>query len=224
MKTLSKLLALGALGVILGIVPAPTATAVIPEVSYLPVEEPLDVGGTVLQPGVYVIKVVPNIANRNILQVLNEEQTKVFATVLSIPHAVSATEEQTNTQFIFFPASGNSPRALRTWFNAESTSGGGHDIVYPERRAVEIAMVANAPVVAYKDDTTIEEMKTTELELVTPDQKIAVYVPPPPPAQIAMVSDEDDELPRTAGNGPLFLTLGLLLVVVAASARAFRTT
>jgi hypothetical protein len=225
MKLFARLLAFGALGVIsvFGLAPAPLANAQIPEVSYLPVEEPLDVGGTTLQPGVYVIRVIPSMTNRNILQVTNEDRTKVFATLLSVPHALQASADAKDTKFIFYPAVGDSPRALRTWFNAETTSDGGHDIVYPETRALQIASVVKEPVVAYKDETKVEELKTTPLEVVNADQKIASYTEPNPPAKVAEMS-EGAGMPRTAGNGPAFLVFGLLALAFAASVRAYRVT
>ncbi|MFA6954833.1 MAG: hypothetical protein WC538_03055 [Thermoanaerobaculia bacterium] len=223
MKLFARLLAFGALGLIpvLGFAPAPSASAQIPETSYLPVEEPLDVGGTILQPGTYVIQVLPSISNRNILQVTNEDRTKIFATVLSVPHALPATEDAKDTKFIFYPASGDSPRALRTWFNAESTSNGGHDIVYPEERAMQIAAAVKEPVIAYKDDTKVEELKTTPLEVVNADQKVASYTERDLPAKVAEMS-EGAGMPRTAGSGPSFLIFGLLALAVALSVRAFR--
>ncbi|MCM2317342.1 MAG: hypothetical protein NDJ92_19515, partial [Thermoanaerobaculia bacterium] len=162
--------------------------------------------------------------NRNMLQVTNEDRTKVYATVLSVPHALPATEEEKHTKFIFYPASNGAPRALRTWFAPDSTSDGGHDIVYPERRAMQIASAAMTPVVAYKDETPPEELKTAQLEVVTPDQKIATYVEPAPTETQKVASmAEGAELPRTAGNGPLLLTFGLLLVVGALGLRAVRS-
>lgn len=222
MNKLTKWLALSAVAITLGVLSPSSASAVIPEVSYLPVEEPLDVGGTILEPGVYLIRVLPSISNRNLLQITNEDRTKVYATVLSIPHPLPATEEAKDTKFVFYPASNGAPRALRTWFAPDSTSDGGHDIVYPERRAMQIASVAMTPVVAYKDETPVEELKTTELELVTPDQKVAEYVEQVPTEKVASMA-EGSEMPRTASNGPLLLTLGLLLVVGALGLRAVRS-
>ena len=220
MKLFTRVLALGVFGVICGIVPTPASATPIPEVSYLPVEEPLDVGGTILEPGVYVIRVLPSDSNRNLLQITNEDRTIIFATVLSVPHALPASDEMRDTKFVFFPASNGAPRALRTWFNGETTSDGGHDIVYPERRAMQIAAVVKEPVVAYKNETVTEELKTTPLEIVTPEQAIATYVEPAPQKVAGM--SEGAGMPRTAGSGPLLSALGLLALVVAASLRVFR--
>jgi hypothetical protein len=110
MKVLMKLLVLSAFAVIFGMISAPNAFATIPEGSFLRAEESVDVGGTILEPGVYVIRVLPEIGNRNLLQVTNEDGSKIYATVLSIPHALPAEREQGNTAYVFYPAIEGSPR------------------------------------------------------------------------------------------------------------------
>lgn len=226
MKALKTLIALSVFAVIFGTISAPEAMAQIQEASYLRITEPLDIGGTVLEPGVYVIRVLPSIENRNSLQVTNEDRSKVYATVLSIPHALPSTTHQINTEFVYYPATSGSPRALRTWFAPNATSHGGHDVVYPERRALELAVVVKEPVVAYKDTTPPEELKTAELVVVTPEKVVAPYVEPTPapaPAPAVAVVAETRELPHTASRLPLFATLGALMLCAAIGIRALRT-
>jgi hypothetical protein len=221
MRAVTRLLALTACVVIFGMVAAPNAMATIPEGSYLRLAQPLDVGGTILQPGVYVIKVLPSIGNRNLLQVTNEDQSKVFATVLSIPHAIGATNDQGNTSFVYYPAVAGTPQALRTWFAPDSASGGGHDIVYPKPRAMELAAVVKAPVVAYTEVAKPEELATTTLVVVTPEKVVTAYVEPAPAPKPVMVA-EAREMPRTAGRIPLVVTLGVMLLCAAVGVRVLR--
>lgn len=228
MKALTRLLALSAFVVIFGVISVPHAVAQIDEASHLSVAEPLDVGGTILQPGAYVIRVQPLFTNRNILEVTNEDRSKVFARVLSIPHGLSPRKEQEHakfTEYVYFPAIEGSPQALRTWFAPGSTSGGGHDIVYPERRAMQLAAVVKEPVIAIKDETKTEELKTVKLLVVTPEKEVIAFVEPmpaPAPAQKPVMIAEARELPKTAGRLPLFATLGLLLLGTAVGIRALR--
>jgi hypothetical protein len=224
MKALTRLLALSAFAVIFGVIVATDAIAQKPETSFLRLGQQTDVGGTVLEPGVYVITVLPDIQNRNILQVTNEDRSKVFATVLSIPHGTGQ-KVQTNTEYVFYPATEGSPQALRTWFAPRSASEGGHDIVYPARRAMQLAAAVKEPVVAYKDETKTEDLKTVELVVVTPAKEVIAYVAPTPaptPAPKPVVIAEARELPRTASHVPLFAMLGLLLLSAAVGIRAFR--
>lgn len=222
MKTATGLLAFTAMIVIFGVIATPGAFAMMTESSVLRLTEPLDVGGTVLQPGVYVIKILPNSPNRNLLRVTNEDGSEVFATVLSIPHSLDTTQDPADSSFVYYPAVAGTPRALRTWFASDSTSGGGHDIVYPRPRAMELAAAVEAPVVAYADEAEPEELETAELVVVTPEQEVTPYHAPSPAPKPVMVA-EMSELPATASRVPLFGSLGLLLIGLAMGIRTLRT-
>ncbi len=224
MKAFSKLMVLSAVVVIVGGITAPGAMAApIPETSFLTVTEPLDVGGTVLQPGRYVIRVLPKNANRNFLQVTNEDLSEIYATVLSVPHPDPVERDDTNfTEFVYYPPTENSPRALRTWFAADPVSGGGHDIVYPEGRAMQLATGGKAPVVAYKDAVE-PDLETVELEVVNPEKKVVKYVAPKPVAPKPAVKVVPvRELPRTASRTPLMGLLGFLMIGAALVVRSIR--
>lgn len=206
------------------------AFAQTPEVSVLPVTEPLDVGGTILQPGTYHIRVVPSTTDRNKIQVMSIDGTKVFATALTIPHPLEPGEEVPNTTFVYYPAGEGQPRALRTWFARDpEASQGGHDIVYSESRAKQLARIANSRVVYYPEDTVVAEVETPALSVVTPEATVETYTWTPPPTPIAestpapMVSstetDDDVPMPATASNVPLIALLGLMSL---AGAVAFR--
>lgn len=224
MKAATRFLVLSALALVFCVISTPSAFATIPEGSFLRAAEPVDVGGTILQPGVYVIRVLPSIANRNLLQVTNEDGTKVFATVLSIPHAYDNMESPPTTEYVFYPTVAGTPQALRTWFAPDSTSGGGHDIVYPQQRAMELAELVKEPVVAYPAETKPEEIKTAPLVVVTPEKKIAPYVAPAPQPKMVKVEKvaQVQPMPRTASHVPLFAALGLMLLGAAIAIRALR--
>lgn len=214
------------------------AFAQTPEVSVLPVTEPLDVGGTILQPGTYHIRVMPSTTDRNKIQVTSVDGTQVFATALTVPHPLEPGEEVPSTTFIYYPAGDGQPRALRTWFAPDpEASQGGHDIVYDEARAKQLARLANSRVVYYPPTTTVTEVKTTDLQVVTPEATVETYTYIPPatvtetrtttvtetttdttPMTSASTTD-DVEMPATASNVPLMALLGLISL---AGAVAFR--
>lgn len=206
------------------------AFAQTPEVSVLPVTEPLDVGGTILEPGTYHIRVIPSTTDRNKIQVTSVDGTKVFATALSVPHPLEPGEEVPSTTFIYYPAGEGQPRALRTWFapNPEASQGG-HDIVYDESRAKQLARLANSRVVYYPPTTTITEIETSDLQVVTPEATVETYTYIPPATVIETTRDttpmtsasttDDVEMPATASNVPLMALLGLISL---AGAVAFR--
>lgn len=217
MKSMMKLIVASAFALM---VVVPSAVAQIPEVSVLPVSEPLQIGDTVLQPGTYTIKLVPGFSNRNIVQVTSQDGSTVHATVLSVPHQLGPGEELPNTMFVFYPAEAGQPRALRTWFAADAVSNGGHDIVYEESRARMLARAANARVVSYTDDVAEADFGTTELRVVSPDATIETYRVPATTVQVAEARPM--ELPATAGRVPMIALLGLLAVVGAVAVRFVR--
>lgn len=226
MKDVLKLMRFGVLVVLIS---ASAAFAQTPEVSTLPVDEPLDVGGTILQPGTYVLKVIPTLGDRNRVQVTSVDGTKIYATVLTVPHDLEPDEEIPNTRLVFFPAGDGSPRALRTWFPPNTAMEAGHDFVYEESRARQLARLANEPVVTYRGDVTDD----TELQVITPQETFEVYTPPAPapepvPAPAPQISSApadttaDIEMPQTAGKVPMIALLGLMAFAAAAFVRFVR--
>lgn len=210
MMKLMKGLALGTIVAFLGVAYAPGATAQInTETTLFTLTEPMDVGGAVLEPGTYRIKVVELSSNRNVVQVTNEAGSKVFAAVLATPHVIKTEEAIPESRFIYFPAIAGQPKALRTWFAHDTPYG--QDIIYPKRRALELAAAAKVPVIAIPDDVKEAEYKSVPLAVVTPEQQVKPYEEPAPagPALVAEARPEK-KLPATASNVPLFGALGLL--------------
>ncbi len=183
-------------------------TAEFNETGYFTVTEPLDVGSTTLQPGEYQISVIPGRWDRNMLQVWNADRTELFTTLLSVPHQEGPEGLQvTEGRYVYYPASATHNKALRTWFDATTPTSGGHDIVYPKSRALELASLAKEPVVAVPDEVKEADLETAPLVVVTPDKKVKPYettIPEEPPVKVA------EKLPQTASNVPLYAGLGLL--------------
>jgi hypothetical protein len=179
--------------------------------------EPLDVGGTILPPGDYNIIVVSGRIDRNMLQVWNAEGTELLTTLLSVPHREGPSGVQVpENRYIYYPASDDSPRALRTWFASNTPNSGGHDIVYSKARAMELAARVEEPVVAIPDEVQVAELETVPLVVVTPEKKVVPYKPPTieePPAKLAQKAPPQRLLPQTASNVPLIAGLGFLSLV-----------
>ena len=215
MKKMMTCLALGTF-VALVATTAPAYAQSDRENSTFTVTEPVDVGGFVLQPGTYLIRVVTLESNRNMVQVTNEDQTKVFASVLATPHPIREGEAAPSSRYVYYTTAPGQIRALRTWYARDTTNG--QDIVYPNRRAMELAAVAKEPVIAIPDDVKEPEYKTATLTVVTPDQSVKPYEPPvvvqtaPAPPVAVAEARPPQELPATASHVPLFAALGLLSV------------
>ncbi|HEX7613760.1 MAG TPA: hypothetical protein VF554_00655 [Thermoanaerobaculia bacterium] len=216
MKKLMTGLALGTFATLLGVVSTPAEAQIDRENSTFAVTEPLEVGAFTLPPGTYLIKVVALDSNRNVVKVSNVEQTEVFALVLATPHPIREGEAFPSSRYIYYVNAAGQPKALRTWFARDTTNG--QDIVYPKRRAMELAAAAREPVIAIPDDAKEAEYKTVPLTIVTPEQQVKPYEAPvvvvqkaPEPAPAAVVAEARPvALPATASHVPLFAALGLL--------------
>src|SRR5437868_11871990 len=99
------------------------------------ISEPIEVPGTVLQPGTYVFKLVDLQAERHIVTVQNEDQNKTFATVIAIPNY--RLEPKDKSTFLFWETPAGQPRAIRAWFYPGDNFG--QEFAYPKERATQIS-------------------------------------------------------------------------------------
>ncbi len=242
-KSVQSLFVVGALAF------ATVAFAQSPKGSLLRLDKKVEIGATTLEPGVYMVKVLPG-KHRSQLVVTNEDGSKTLTTLLAIPQTMMATNHG-QEQVVYYPATDGSTRVVRTWY-VTGANGGAYDIVYPSTRASELAVLGGQPVIAYRNDMTSSEWTTAELEMVDSDQKVTVYVDPAgsgkpmvadsvqakadPAADRYSTTDRDNrtsndeytagssnrELPRTASHLPLFGALGALLLLAAFGLRFFR--
>ena len=178
-----------------------------------PIEIP-GVGQKVLPAGTYVFKLVDSLSNRDIVQVFNEDESHVFATILTIAnYRLKATDE---TVMTFRERPAGQPEAIRTWFYPGANWG--QEFVYPKARAIEIAKVTQQPVLYVPSEIAPEMAKPTPVEplieapirAVTPrgeEVEIAQVVEPPP---VQTASARPTALPQTASLFPLIALIGLL--------------
>jgi hypothetical protein len=187
-----------------------------------PVEIP---GGIVLPAGTYVIKLLDSLSNRHIVQIFNEDQTHIYATILAIPNwRLDVTDK---TVMTFGERAAGDPQAIRSWFYPGDNFG--QEFVYPKRRAVELAKITNLPILAMPteleseitkpaksvDDEPVVALKQAPLTAVKPtgeEVEIAQVITPPPAQQkeTADATERMEQLPQTASLLPLFGLIGLL--------------
>lgn len=208
MKNLKTCLALGTFATILAVAAAPAAFAQSErEQSNFTVTEPLDVGTFTLQPGTYNIQVVQIDANRNMIRVMDTDQKKLYTTVLTRPYPILMSDVIPESRYVVWTTPPGQPSVLRTWFPRDRSIG--HEIVFSETRAKELAALANDRVIAIPDKVAETEYRTAPLYVVTPDRQVKPYEPTPAPVRVAEARPAR-ELPRTASRVPLFAALGLL--------------
>ena len=92
--------------------------------------EPIQIPGQVLPAGTYVFKLASSNSDRHIVQVWNEDQTQILATILTAPdYRVDAPDR---TIMELEERRGNSPMALHSWFYPGDNAG--QQFLYPGYR------------------------------------------------------------------------------------------
>src|SRR6185369_6188468 len=112
-----------------------------------PVEIP-GAGAQVLPAGTYVFRLLDSQSDRHIVQVFNEDESHLYATILAIPnYRLQATDK---TVMTFAERAAGEPQAIRAWFYPGDNSG--QEFVYPKNRAVELAKTTKVPVLYIPDE------------------------------------------------------------------------
>jgi len=78
------------------------------------IDQSIDVQGTVLPPGSYVLKLLSSSADRHTVQIFNADENHLIVTVLAIPaYRLAGTDD---SEFKFYEVAEGRPPVLRTWF------------------------------------------------------------------------------------------------------------
>jgi hypothetical protein len=158
------------------------------------VNEPLQVPGATLEPGKYVFKLADSQSNRHIVQIFNEDESQVIATILAIPNYRLQPTGKTEIELWETPK--GSPQALRAWFYPGDNFG--QEFSYPKEEATTLSAATNQQVPSMSDEdmaalsksqesTTQEESKSTQpsetQSAAAPEQPAAAPEVTPAPAQ-----------------------------------------
>jgi hypothetical protein len=92
----------------------------------------------------YVIKLLDSPGTRNVVQVYDEDQTKLLTMFMGV--SAQRMEPEDKTVFKFIETQPGFPLPIRTWFYPGRLTG--LDFVYPKQQATEIAAHAKEPVLA----------------------------------------------------------------------------
>jgi LPXTG-motif cell wall-anchored protein len=180
-----------------------------------PVEVP-GVGLHLLPAGTYLFKVMDSAGDRHIVQIMNEDGTHVFTTVLAIPNYRLKATDKTVMTFRERPA--GEPEALRAWFYPGHEWG--EQFVYERSRATLLAKETNEAVLstdAVTETSTPDDLKTAAYVAVGPtgdtvDTATVVDGPPTPVAAPEVTAEPVmvASLPKTGSDLPLIGLAGLL--------------
>lgn len=183
---------------------------------------PVELPGVVLPAGTYVLKLLESPADRHIVQVFNEDETKIFTTVLAIPNYRLEPTGETVLRFAERPP--GLPEALRAWFYPGDNFG--QEFVYPKANATALAAETKEPVLAAEliPEEKPEEMEVAPVETIAPPKEEVAVEPPhvveaapavePEPAPVATPAPE---LPHTASPIPAIALFGILSLALAAA-------
>lgn len=131
-----------------------------------PVEVP-GVGQHMLPAGTYVFKLKNSPTDRHIVEILNQDGSKVLTTLLTIPnHRLKATSTAVLT---FSDQPAGQPAALKAWFHAGEHSG--EQFVWDRSRATELAKQSNEAVLStpvVMVSAPVDSLTTAPLEGVSP--------------------------------------------------------
>jgi hypothetical protein len=184
-----------------------------------PVEVP-GVGQHLLLPGTYVFKLLDSPVDRHIVEIYNQDETKILTTVLTVTnHRIHAT---TDSVLTFNERPAGEPQAVKAWFYSGKHYG--EQFVYERPRAIELAKETNEAVLSTPlllEAAPIEVLKTAPLEAVSPSGETVdtAVVVAAPPAEVAVAAPAPvvapdpapaAALPQTASYLPLIGLLGML--------------
>jgi len=136
----------------------------------LTVNEPIQVPGSVLQPGKYVMKLLDSPSNRHIVQVFNDREDHLYTTILAIPNY--RLQPTGNTEFQWWEVPAGQPRAMRAWFYPGDNFG--QEFAYPKTAAVQIASVNNAavPTTEAQNEADLATAKVTTVDKTGTEQEL----------------------------------------------------
>jgi hypothetical protein len=213
----------------------------------------IEVPGTVLQPGKYVMKLVDLPADRHIVQFTNERENHIYATAMAIPTYRDRVTD--STVIAFYEAPAGQPEAIKNWYYPGDNYG--QEFLYPKGRGTRLAAFTPTDTsLNSRNDTNVSPVLTPE-PVSSPPLETAAVTPPAPtpqPVEIAQATPPtqgsepvpiaqnpqapsvtaappttqdapaDTTLPKTAGNLAEIGALGLLSFVGAVAVRKFRNS
>ncbi len=115
-------------------------------------------GYGVLPAGTYVFKLVNSSSNHHIVQIFNADETKIYATILSIANYRLRPKDK--TVITFNEGIAGKPESLER--GSIPAQNWGEEFVYPKARAVELAKVSNLPVLTHVTELTVVEVEKPE--------------------------------------------------------------
>jgi len=184
-----------------------------PKRSVFSITEPVEIPGTVLNPGKYVIRMRAGAPQRNVLQIFNvlqvtdPEEKHIYATIFSMPDYNLAPPNK--PLFSYYDGGPGLPKAIRAWFHPGENYG--EQLVYPRSQAAEFAKIGNQSVLSMP---SLEMQATAERAAQAPaPRRPQLLAQARPPGRLR-------ELPKTASLLNVLAWGGLVCLLLAGIIRA----
>jgi LPXTG-motif cell wall-anchored protein len=176
-------------------------------------KNPVQIPGQVLPPGTYVFRLLNSKSDRHVVEVWDEKDQHLLATVIAIPDY--RTEAKGDTTLKFSERSG-SPDAIKEWFYPGDNFG--QEFVYPKGAELQTAEVTPPPApVTPPAEATPAPLEPAPAPAQEAPQETAPAAEPeqqpaPPaaaaPEEPAPAPAEPESLPKTGSELPLIGLLG----------------
>jgi len=181
--------------------PAPASAVTYDKLAYLSFSAPVQIPGVTLSAGTYRFHLTNPETSRNVLQVLSNDGSIVYAMFHTITDGRTLLTEDATVTFRETPA--GVPPAVRSLFYGGEYRG--YEFVYPKGGPNTIAEIVSQPEITY---TPYPATPAAE-PVIEPAVPIAEPVAEAVPAAEPLPEPQPVELPRTASPLPLVATGGL---------------
>jgi hypothetical protein len=122
--------------------------------------QPIRVPGATLSAGSYIFKLVDSQSSRNIIQIMNVRENRLYTTVLAIPDY--RLNPQSHTVMTFGEVGAGCPPAVKAWFYPGDNSG--NRFVYGKKEAEEMAKSCLQPVPHVATEVATAAVKAPEVK------------------------------------------------------------
>jgi hypothetical protein len=198
--------------------------------------KPVEIPNLVLQAGTYVFKLADHGNIPNVVQVFNEDETQIYASLLTIPKYRDTVTDQPDFQFE--ERNQGEPMAIDAWFYPGENTG--YEFVYSKDSNVQSAVEAAANVTrdnivteSVPSEPTADPPESEVIETIrivvflatpkaaTPDPIVAAANSTASSEPVATTTAaQPKELPKTASRLPLLALFGMLSLGSAAILQA----
>ncbi|MBV8809873.1 MAG: hypothetical protein JO033_14475 [Acidobacteriaceae bacterium] len=174
------------------------------------VNQPIIAGHMVLDPGVYVWKLMDSPSDRHVVQIYDKDEQHLEETILAIPNY--RLQPTGDTQFAFWETPAGVPKAVRAWFYPGDNFG--QEFAYPKKLVAQLASAQPVPIPSnYREPEPAPQPEAQPTPPPQPEPQPAPQPEPqeqsaPAPATVAP-APQPQALPHTASFNPLVGLLGL---------------